>query len=71
MKDKELEKNSKMLTIHKAQGLTYQNWIVNRLTDKELIIFLTKAHTIVAVSRYTQTLTYSVDTNAFLNRIRS
>lgn len=54
-------KNSKVLTIHESQGLTYDNVIMMRLNSKPLLLYDRLEYSIVAVSRHRKTFVYYTD----------
>lgn len=49
---------SKLLTIHEAQGQTFDHVVLVRLNNKKMEIYNSTEHAIVAISRHTQTFKY-------------
>lgn len=65
-------KGSKVLTIHEAQGLTFQHTILIRTKSKPLLLYDKVEYSIVAISRHTKSFVYFTDasdaTSSLINR---
>lgn len=52
------DSGSAVLTVHEAQGLTYEHVVLVRFNKKPLPLFQSTEHAIVAISRHTKTFKY-------------
>lgn len=62
------EKGSKVLTIHEAQGLTYEHVVCVRRSNKKLKLYDSVEHAVVAISRHTVDFVYYTDKDDAITR---
>lgn len=62
-------KGSKVLTIHEAQGLTFDKVLLMRLNSKPLMLYDKLAYSIVAISRHRKEFVYYSDVYDVTSRL--
>lgn len=56
-----MQPGSRTLTIHEAQGLTYETVVIVRTTSRQTDLIKSVPHAVVAISRHTKSCTYYTD----------
>lgn len=56
-----IDENSRVQTIHEAQGLTYEHVVIVRTENRKLKVAESVPHAVVAISRHTKTCVYYAD----------